>query len=344
MIDENTISQLKVAFEEDVKSVNTAQGVDALRSKYLGRSAELNNILRQIKDLSPELKQTIGKQSNELRQKIEKRLDQLAQDYWQKSYRQELLKQNFDITAIPEKDTQGALHPITRERLRIEEIFTSMGFTVHEPNLIDDEYHNFTSLNIPANHPAKDMWDTVWVEGNNYLITHTSSMQNRIISSNEPPIRAIVPGRCFRNEATDRTHEHSFFQIEGVYVDKGIKLTDLIGTISHFLNTYYGMEVPIKIQPTYFPFVEPGLEIMVQADVFAEINGIKDSKLKGKWIELVPCGMIHPNVIKEAGLDPAIYSGFAWGMGLDRLIMMKYSIDDIRIIHSGMLDFTRQFN
>lgn len=328
-----------------VQQAKTANEIEDIRLQFLGRKSELNQLLRGLKDVEPERRKDVGATGNEIKQRIQTEITQLETKIANEEYKQQLQTEWLDITASSNIPLQGELHPITRERIIVEDILVSMGFEIHEPRLIDDEYNNFTALNIPANHPAKDMWDTIWTENDNYLITHTSSMQNRIISGGgEPPIRAIVPGRCFRNEATDRTHEHSFFQLEGIYVDKGIKFTDLVGVLKEFLAAYYQREVPIKIQPTYFPFVEPGLEVMINYDVIMEMHGIEESPLAGEWIEVIPCGPIHPNVLKEGGLEPDTYSGFAWGIGLDRLVMLKYGIDDIRLIHSGKLDFTRQFN
>jgi phenylalanyl-tRNA synthetase alpha chain len=324
------LQKIKTEGLNQIKSAGTAAELEQIQAEILGRKSELTNVLRGLKDLKEEVRGEMGKLANQTRQELEQELSikllKLKQDEFAK-----LTKSDRLDASIPGSSPKaGNLHPITRERFIVEEIFQNMGFEVHEPFMIDDDYHTFTSLNIPEGHPARDMWDTIRLKDNNVLITHTSSMQNRIISSSEPPIRAIVPGKCFRNEATDATHEHSFNQVEGIYVDKGIKLSDMLGTLSEFLRQYFGREMKIKVQPTYFPFVEPGMEIMI--DYF------------GRWLEVIPCGMIHPYVIKEAGLDPEIYSGFAWGAGLDRLAMIKYEIDDIRLLHSGRIDFISQFN
>jgi phenylalanyl-tRNA synthetase alpha chain len=343
----NVLGQLDSIYEQalqDLKAVSNATSVIDFEQKYLGRKSKLNEILRQLKDISIEDRKLAGGRGNEIKVKLEAEVTKLNRTIAEAEYKSRLKTEKFDITATAKQYPIGSLHPLTKERMIIEDIFMSMGFNVHEPMLIDDEYHNFTSLNIPENHPAKDMWDTVWTEDDNYLITHTSSMQNRIIRSSNPPIRAIVPGRCFRNEATDRTHEHTFNQVEGVYVDKGIKLSDMFGVLKAFLNRYFETEIELKIQPTFFPFVEPGIEIMMNYSFFANRLGLEGGALHDKWIEVIPCGPIHPYVIKEAGLDPEVYSGFAWGMGLDRLALLKYAIDDIRLFHSGKLDFTKQFN
>jgi phenylalanyl-tRNA synthetase alpha chain len=221
------------------------------------------------------------------------------------------------------------------------DIFKTMGFHVTTARHLDDDYNVFTALNIPKDHPARDMWDTFWTEEGFIPTTHTSAMQNRILKSQKPPIREVSMGRCYRNEATDASHEHTFYQIEGVYIDEGIDLADLTGTLREFMNTFYGKDVKYKIQPSYFPFVEPGLEFMVECMICGQ-KGCPFCGYSG-WIELVPCGPIHPNVLKQGGLDPKKYSGFAWGLGLDRLVMLASQIEDIRHIHSGDLRFLTQF-
>lgn len=339
------LQELLEQANSESKSLKTSTEVQSFEQKFLGRKSQLTELLRTVKDIPAEQRKEVGQKANEVRQKIEAIVAKHTADIAKAEYEQKISTERLDVTAPIFKHKQGSLHPLTKERQIIEDIFMSMGFGVYEPMLIDDEYHNFTSLNIPQNHPAKDMWDTIWTEDDQYLITHTSSMQNRIIQSTNPPVKAIVPGRCFRNEATDRTHEHSFNQIEGIYVARGIKLSDLIGVIQAFLNRYFETEIELKIQPTFFPFVEPGIEIMMNYSLFAKRLGIDvGNELKDKWIEVIPAGQIHPFVLTEAGLDPAVYSGFAWGMGLDRMVLLKYAIDDIRLFHSGKLDFTRQFS
>lgn len=339
------LEQLLLQANTESKEIRTSEELALFEQKFLGRKSTLTDYLRKIKELPAEERKEIGQLANKVRTTIEANVAKLRTEIAAKEYESRLKTERTDITAPLSLHSLGALHPLSKEREIIEDILISMGFSVHEPMLIDDEYHNFTSLNIPQNHPAKDMWDTIWTEDDQYLITHTSSMQNRIIRSHNPPVKAIVPGRCFRNEATDRTHEHSFNQVEGIFIDRGIKLSDLIGVIQAFLNRYFETEVEIKIQPTFFPFVEPGIEVMMNYSLFASRLGIKtETELKDKWIEVIPAGQIHPYVLQEAGLDPQVYSGFAWGMGLDRMVLLKYAIDDIRLFHSGKLDFIRQFS
>lgn len=338
------ITSLESLAAQELQAAKSSSELLQIKQKVLGKDSELVKIRTQLANLSVEDKKTFGSQLAQTQQKLEEvfvaKIEQLELAEISAKIESEFL----DIT-LPGTPTKAAkLHPHTQERIRLEQIFQEMGFTVWEPYLLDSDYNNFVALNIPDGHPARDMWDTLRINENLELIVHTSSMQNRILSSQEPPIKAIVPGKTFRNEATDARHEHSFFQVEGIYVDKGIKLSDLLGTIKVFLNNYFGREMPIKVQPTYFPFVEPGLEVMMECPVCQGAKPLDCGGCSGSgWMEVIPCGMIHPNVLKEAGIDPNVYSGFAWGFGLDRLIMIKNGIKDVRLFHSARLDFLKQF-
>ena len=236
---------------------------------------------------------------------------------------------------------QGSKHPLSAELEKISDIFLRMGFTVEDSRQLDDDYHMFGSLNFPENHPARDDYDTFQTEEGLIPPAHTSTMQNRILRKYEPPIRAVIPGRVFRNEDLDARHEHTFHQVEGIYVDRGISLGDMLGTIKTFLETYFEQDLEFKTQPFFFPFVEPGLEYMISCP-FCKKKGCNICSQSG-WMEIMGCGMIHPNVLREGGIDPEEFSGFAWGMGVERLIMLKNSIEDVRHFHSGKLDFLRKF-
>ncbi len=241
--------------------------------------------------------------------------------------------------------TQGSIHPLSAEIKRISDIYERMGFVVEDSREIDDDYHMFTSLNFPDDHPARDDYDTFMTEEGLVAPAHTSTMQNRVLrkySANlerGEPIAVVIPDRVFRNEDLDATHEHTFHQIEGVFVAKGVTVANLIATLSAFMNEYFGEELQTKLQPFYFPFTEPSFEFAIQRPS----NLRKNDSEEQKWLELLGCGMIHPNVLREAGIDPEVYSGFAWGNGIERLVMMKYGIEDIRHFHSGNLEFLGQF-
>ncbi len=241
----------------------------------------------------------------------------------------------------------GSIHPLSQALERVLNIFEAMGFAALESRQLDDDYHMFGALNFPEGHPARDDYDTFMTEESLIAPAHTSTMQNRVLLEGKKllesgrPIQVVVPGRCFRNEDVDARHEHTLHQVEGVMVDKGINTGNLIATLQSFLEAFYGQKLEVKTQPAYFPFVEPGFEFSMSCP-FCQKKGCQVCSQDG-WIEILGCGLIHPNVLKEAGIDPSIYTGFAWGFGLDRLVMMQYNIDDIRWFHSGRIDFLEQF-
>lgn len=235
----------------------------------------------------------------------------------------------------------GSRHPLTTERRVVSDIFARMGFKTIDSRQLDDDYHMFGALNFPQGHPARDDYDTFVTQEGLIAPAHTSTMQNRVLKQNQPPIRTVIIGRVFRNEDLDAKHEHTLNQIEGVYVDKNINVGHLLATLQAFLEEYYNTQLKFRIQPAYFPFVEPGFEYAISCP-FCDEKGCMTCKYEG-WIELLGCGMIHPNVLREGGIDPEEYTGFAWGLGLDRLVMMKYAIEDIRNFQSGKLQFLRQF-
>jgi len=309
------------------------------------RAPELTALYDRIKEMPADKRAAFGKEVNRLKAEMEK----LAKDY--KAEAVELMP--IDVTApfdmnikpqdrpglLPAKD--GTKHPLMSELKKVLGIFYRMGFTVVESREIDDDYHMFTSLNFPTDHPARDEYDTFLAEDGLIAPAHTSIMQNRVLKAGKPPIRAVIPGRVFRNEDLDARHEHTFYQLEGVYVDEGINAGHLIATLKTFLEEYFGQDLEVKTQPFYFPFTEPSFELVVSCP-FCQKKGCNICSYVG-WIELLGCGMIHPNVLKEGGVDPAKFTGFAWGMGIDRLVMMKYGIEDVRHFHSANLKFLRQF-
>lgn len=244
-----------------------------------------------------------------------------------------------------EKDqinARGHKHPMTQMIAEINSIFAEIGFVFAEGPEAETEHYNFDMLNFPKDHPARDMQDTFWFKNTDVkepmvLRTHTSPVQSRYMEKHEPPIRVIVPGKVFRNEATDVTHEAQFYQLEGLYVDKGVHLGHLKGTLEYFFSKFLGGETEVRFRPSFFPFVEPGVEVDMK------VSASSDSKLAGRWVEIMGAGMVHPNVLKAAGIDPTVYSGFAFGMGIDRIGFMKYGFDDIRNLYNGDLRFVNQF-
>ena len=315
------------------------------------RAPEIKTLFLRIKDMSTDQKGQYGAEVNELKKEVESWVsDNSGQP-------QELSQ--IDITAPFDTNTpldkkpalltssNGTIHPLMSELDVILDIFYRIGFEAVESRQIDDDYHMFSSLNFPEGHPARDDYDTFMTTEGLIAPAHTSTMQNRVLKSrkanldNDEAIAVVIPGRVFRNEDLDARHEHTYYQLEGVYVDKGINAGHLIATLKTFLKEYYNQELEVKTQPFYFPFTEPSFEFALSCP-FCKKKGCSICGHQG-WIELLGCGMIHPNVLKEADIDPDIYTGFAWGCGIDRLVMMKYDIDDIRHFEAGKLDFLRQF-
>lgn len=310
------------------------------------KSLELKSLYDQLKTLPPEEKGVFGKEVNALRQELQAILDS------KKEAEQQLPP--IDVTAPWDMNskaqtvglaTDGSLHPLTQEIERVIDIFARMGFAARESRQIDNDHHMFETLNFPEGHPARDDYDTFMTEDGLIAPAHTSTMQNRILSENKhlleqgQPIAYVIPGRVFRNEDLDATHEHTFHQLEGIYVSKNVHAGMLVATLKTYLNEYFGEKLEVKLQPFYFPFTEPSFEMAVERPTALR----KDNSEEQKWLELLGCGMIHPNVLKAAGIDPEVYTGFAWGQGIERMVMLKNEIEDIRHFNSSKLDFLRQF-
>ncbi len=327
------INQFKKQTLSELDRIKDLTELERFRIKYLGRKdGELTVILRSLKDLPVGERKKIGQEANEFRRELEERIMAKNKELYPISYA--LHPSKIDITAPGVKFPQGHLHPITKVLRQLEEIFQSMGFEVVEGPDIETEYYNFDALNIPQEHPARDVWDTFWLKPASQkllLRTHTSPVQIRYMEKHNPPLRIIVPGRVFRYEATDMSHSHTFYQLEGLMVDKDISIANFKAVIEEFLKRLFSKDIEIRLRPSYFPFVEPGFEV-----------DLKGGKFKN-WLEIMGAGMVHPNVFKAVGYNPAHWQGFAFGMGLDRIAMMKYGIDDIRLFYSGDLRFLRQF-
>jgi phenylalanyl-tRNA synthetase alpha chain len=325
--------------------------------KAVLRASELKALYAEIPQLKPEQRASFGKEINKLKAELEKLVSEHAE------ISEKLapidVTAPFDVNTPADKRPHllssevGSTHPLMKELGKVLDIFARMGFTAVESRQLDDDWHMFTSLNFPEGHPARDDYDTfVTVEKDAHgkpLVApaHTSTMQNRVLKRFAPDLkegkglRVVIPGRVFRNEDLDARHEHTFYQLEGVYVDEGINVGNLLATLKAFLSEYYEQDIEVKTQPFYFPFTEPSFEFALSCP-FCQKKGCNVCSYSG-WIELLGCGLIHPNVLKMAGIDPAKYTGFAWGGGIDRLVMMKYGIEDVRHFESGKLEFLRQF-
>lgn len=326
------------------------QRVETLEEKRaILRAPELRALYGKIKDQPEDQRRAYGQAINDLKSELESKISSLQSPISDLAPID--VTAPFDINAkLPEllPTENGTTHPITKEIEKICDIFYRMGFEVSESREIDDEYHMFTSLNFPEGHPARDDYDTFMTEEGFVAPAHTSTMQNRIIKARKEklesgePIAVLAVDRVFRNEDLDARHEHTFHQAEGIYVGKNITVGNLVATLKTFLTTYFGKEVQTKITPFYFPFTEPSFEFSLSCPFCEDGQDCRVCSSE-RWIELLGCGMIHPNVLKEAGVDPEKYTGFAWGCGIERLVMMRYNIEDIRHFNSGKLAFLRQF-
>lgn len=335
------IESLRERFEAELLEAKNSEAVERLRVAYLGKKGSVTELLKGLKDVSGDQKKEMGQHINQLKKQVEEKIAGQVEKI--KAAEQDLLvasAEQYDVT-LPTAAAEGSYHPITIVQRQLEEIFSSMGFVVEDFKEIVTDYECFEAVNIPKDHPARDMQDTYYLNNGQLLKTHTSAAQNFILRKYGAPVRAIFPGRCFRNEATDASHETTFFQMEGIMVDKNISISNLIYFMKTMLSEVFEREVNVRLRPGFFPFVEPGFELDVSCLICGG-EGCSTCHHSG-WLELCPCGMIHPNVLKEGGVDPEEYTGFAFGLGLTRLVMMKYGVKDIRDLNSGNLKALSQF-
>ena len=335
------IEQIKNEFADKLSAVKDNNELEQLRVAFLGKKGQVTELLKNLGKLSVEEKKEMGKLVNILKKEVEDEITAKRE----KLKEEELEKligsaEEYDIT-LPVENVKGSYHPITLVQRELEEIFLSMGFAVEDYFEVTDDYHCFEALNIPKHHPARDMQDTYYLTNGQLLKTHTSAAQNAIMRKYGAPLRAIFPGRCFRNEAIDACHENTFFQMEGIMIDKDISISNLIYFMKTMLSEVFHSDIKVRLRPGFFPFVEPGFELDISCLICGG-EGCPSCKHSG-WLELCPCGMIHPNVLRDGGIDPEEYIGFAFGLGLTRLAMMKYGVKDIRNLNSGSLKALSQF-
>ncbi len=321
-------NQIKQKAIKEITQANDLKKLEEIYRTYIGRKGKITEILRSLKDLSEKEKKEKGKITNQIKNEIN---DMIKEKENKLLSKKDDNKGWIDVTAPGIKVPQGHLHPITLVQRQIEDIFQSMGFSVLDGPEVETSYYNFDALNVPKNHPARDVQDTFWLKDLDLLLrTHTSPMQARYMEKNNPPLRIIVPGKCFRYEATDSTHDIQFYQFEGLMVGKDVSVANLKAIIEEFLKEFFSSsDIKIRLRPSYFPFVEPGFEVDVK-------------RKGGEWLEIIGAGMVHPNVFKEAGYTNE-WQGFAFGAGIDRLTMIKYQINDIRLLYSSDLRFLKQF-
>lgn len=320
--------------------VDTAEAVEAFRLTYLSRKGIIPQLFDSMRNLSPDQKKEVGKPLNELKQLAESLWKEWSDRTVNMGARQEV---DIDLTLPPVPDTVGSLHPLNLTRYRIIEIFERLGFNVADGPEIEDDYHNFTALNFPENHPAREMQDTFFITKNPDVLlrTHTSNVQIRLMEKQKPPIRAIMPGRVYRNEAISARAHCFFHQVEGLYVDKNVSFADLKQTLYHFAKEMFGPETKIRLRPSFFPFTEPSAEIDISC-LICHGKGCNICKQSG-WVEIAGSGMVHPNVLRNSKVDPDEFTGFAFGMGIERVTMLRYGIDDLRLFSENDVRFLRQF-
>ena len=342
------ILELKEQFEKELAGIADLSELESIRVSYLGKKGSVTDLLKGMKELSNEEKKSFGQAVNELKGAVAEKITEKTNELKELQVQKEIeLMPEFDLS-MPAKLTRGSYHPITLVQRQCEQIFKSMGFTVEDYSEVVTDYECFESVNIPKDHPARDMQDTYYLTNGQLLKSQTSAAQNAILRKYKKslvedgvPIKAIFPGRCFRNEATDNCHENTFFQMEGMMVDKDISISNLIYFMKTMLSEVFQKDIKVRLRPGFFPFVEPGFELDISCLICGG-EGCSSCKHSG-WLELCPCGMIHPEVLKAGGIDPEEYTGFAFGLGLTRLAMMKYKVKDIRDFNSGSLKALSQF-
>ena len=333
------IEQLKTLFRESLGASVTREELEELRIAYLGKKGHVAELMKGLRDVAD--KKEAGQLINGLKTEVEDGIKAAVEALEKAAIEAQVRNaKKYNPSLLADKEF-GSYHPITLATREVEAIFSSMGFAIENYNEIVNDYQCFEALNIPKHHPARDMQDTYYLDNGQLLKTHTSAAQNAIMKKYGAPLRAIFPGRCFRNESTDACHENTFFQMEGMMIDENISISNLIYFMKTMLSEVFNRDVKVRLRPGFFPFVEPGFELDINCEICGG-EGCPSCKNSG-WLELCPCGMIHPNVLKEGGIDTEKYTGFAFGLGLTRLAMMRYGVKDIRDFNSGSLKALSQF-
>lgn len=326
----------------EVEQATALRELDEVRVKYLGKKGAISALLKGLGKLSAEERPKAGAVINEARQKVQAAIEARKAALEQAALAEQLASETIDVTLPGRGERVGGLHPVTRTRRRIEDFFTRLGFTIAEGPEVEDDYHNFEALNIPDHHPARAMHDTFYFDANHLLRTHTSPVQVRVMEAGKPPFRIIAPGRVYRSDS-DVTHTPMFHQVEGLLVDEGVTLADLHGTVAAFLRFIFEVEdLPVRFRPSYFPFTEPSAEVDIGCTQ-CQGEGCRVCKHTG-WLEIMGCGMVHPKVLAHGGVDPKVYSGFAFGMGIERLAMLRYGVNDLRLFFENDARFLSQFH
>lgn len=335
------LEALRLAAEEAAKSALDEKQIEEIRVKYLGKKGELTALLKLMGGLAPEERPKMGQLVNDAKAQVEKTIAERKASLKEKATELKLKAETIDIT-LPEKEVEkGGLHPLSIVTNDLIDIFQSMGFDVLDGPEVETDYYNFECLNVPADHPARDMQDTFYLADNILLRTQTSAAQIRTMENRKPPIRIICPGRVFRADEVDATHSPVFHQLEGLVVDKGVTMCDLMGVLEQFAHEIYGDDVKVRFRPSFFPFTEPSVEVDVSCTECGG-KGCRICKNEG-WIEILGAGMVHPNVLRSCGIDPDVYTGFAFGIGIDRITTTRYKISDIRLLFENDKRFLERF-
>ena len=337
----NEIDNLIIEFNKNIKSIdsNDIDSLNDLKNKYLSRKGKLSDLFTKLGTVDSSERPIVGKKINDLKQSFSKSIQEIEKSF--DSSPNKSSNDLIDLTLPGDSISYGTKHPITKTIDEIKSIFSQIGFSVAYGPEIDDDYHNFEALNIPKHHPARDMQDTFYINTNDVLRTHTSNTQIHLMENSEPPIRVICPGRVYRNEAISIRSYCLFHQIEGLYINKNVSFSEMKGTIEYFCKQFFGEDVVARFRPSFFPFTEPSAEVDISC-MMCKGKGCSMCKKTG-WLEILGCGLVDPEVLKNVGYDPEIWSGYAWGMGIERMAILKYGIDDIRLFFNGNVKFLRQF-
>ena len=327
------ISELQASALKRIAAAHSPDEIESVRVEVLGRKGVLGQVSKDMGKLAPEERARVGKLLNAAKQALEEAFERRKQEFDAAGLRERLDAEWLDLTLPAPGPRAGSLHPITQIQMEIEDLFVSLGFMVLDGPEVETEYHNFDALNIPAEHPARDSQDTFWLTDGNLLRTHTSPVQVRGMERFSPPLRMIAPGRAFRNESVDASHEHTFYQLEGMMIDRDVSVAHLLYFMKTLLREIFRREVTVRLRPGFFPFVEPGFELDIQCMICGG-SGCPVCKHSG-WVELLPCGLVNPNVLRISGIDTEKWNGFAFGLGLTRLVMMRYGIDDVRLCRAA---------
>jgi len=335
------IANIRTAAEAELAQVSEANKLEELRVKYLGKKGELTAVLKGMGRLSAEERPIVGALANEVREFLESAIDSKRSALESAALNERIATEKIDVTMPGKRGTVGRIHPLNAVLTELENIFIGMGFAISEGPEVEFDYYNFEALNIPPGHPARDTQDTFYIDDNIVLRTQTSPVQIRVMEQQQPPIRIIAPGRVYRSDAVDATHSPVFHQIEGLVIDKGVTMADLKGTLEIFVRRLYGEKTKLRFRPHHFPFTEPSAEVDISCFACGG-NGCRICKNEG-WIEILGCGMVHPEVLRRCNIDPEVYSGFAFGIGLERVAMFRYDIDDLRLFYENDVRFLQQF-